>query len=179
VSRTVELIYDFIRQSELLPRERFVDYLDGNVLLYKRWTLAKPDNGTTKTTQVTQPMRELSDVLADQKKKLVVEAHDYRVYRLPHRETTWVLGRAAENDLVFSHRSISKSHARLSTGADSSVLLADLGSKNGTWVENKRVLPDKPVLVWSKQSIRIGSLDVRFLSAQDFYESLGTLVITR
>ena len=179
MARNIEHIYDFIRQSELMPRERFIDYMGGPVLLYKRWSISRPINDSTKTTKLDQPVSQLADLLEDQKKRLIAEAHDYRVYRLPTDESTWVIGRGSTNELVFAHRSVSKQHARLSVGADQSMLVVDLGSKNGTWVENKRALPDKPVLLWSKQSLRLGSLSIRYLSSSDFFDLLGSLLTAK
>lgn len=174
MARPVELIYEFIRQSELLPRNRFIDFVGGPVLLFKRWSISKPILDLTKTTRMEQPLGALADLLEDQKKQLVTEAHDYRVYRLIGEE--WVLGRSSSSDLVFAHRSVSKAHARLALGADQSLMVTDLGSKNGTWVESKHALADKPLVLWSKQQLRLGTLGIRYLSAGDFFDLLGSLV---
>lgn len=174
--RQVELIYDFVRQSELLPRERFIDHVGGPVLLFRRFSLVRPVNEMTKTTKLEQIVPGLADLLEEQKKRLVAEAHDYRVYRLPSTETQWTIGRASTCEIVLAHKSISKAHARIAVGADQSLLVTDLGSKNGTFVEAKTALPDKPMLLWSKQTLRLGSLSVRFLSPPDFFDLLGSLV---
>jgi hypothetical protein len=49
------------------------------------------------------------------------------------------VGRAAESDLVLAHGSVSRRHAELESLADGTWRLADLGSKNGTFVDGARV----------------------------------------
>ena len=49
-----------------------------------------------------------------------------------------VLGAGADADLVVAHPSVSRRHARLEV-ADDTVTLTELGSRNGTWVDGKRV----------------------------------------
>jgi pSer/pThr/pTyr-binding forkhead associated (FHA) protein len=176
VGQQVELIYDYIRQRELLTRSTFIDKVDAHILLFKRWQVSKSMSEHTTTTTMEGPSAALMDLLDEQRLKLHKEAFDFRVFRLPAEQKAWTLGRTSANDLAIGHRSISKQHATLSRGADASVLVGDNGSKNGTWVENKRVSPDRPVLIWTKQALRIGSIGLRFLVAGDFYDLLGGLV---
>ena len=49
------------------------------------------------------------------------------------------IGRAADCDLVLSHPSVSRGHAELESQSDGTWRLADLGSKNGTFVDGARV----------------------------------------
>lgn len=172
----VELIYDLIRQRELATRVQFSDVLAAHVLLFKRWNMGPAKLERTLTAAVEMPQPALLELLSDQKLTLSQEAYEYRLLRLPHHEGPWLVGRTSASDFVFAHRSVSKEHCELSWGADGSLLVADRGSKNGSFVDGKRVLPDRPMLLWSKQVLRIGSLDVRFLSPADFYDLLGGLV---
>jgi ABC-type multidrug transport system ATPase subunit/pSer/pThr/pTyr-binding forkhead associated (FHA) protein len=49
------------------------------------------------------------------------------------------IGRAQDNDLVLAHPTVSTRHAQLTRQADGSVLVQDLGSTNGTFVDGERV----------------------------------------
>ncbi len=49
------------------------------------------------------------------------------------------IGRAQDNDLVLAHPSVSTRHAQLTRQADGTVLVQDLGSTNGTFVDGERV----------------------------------------
>jgi pSer/pThr/pTyr-binding forkhead associated (FHA) protein/tetratricopeptide (TPR) repeat protein len=67
------------------------------------------------------------------------------------------VGRADGNDLVLSEGGVSRNHARFFIdGAD--VLLEDVGSANGTWVDGEKI--DAPVKVTSKSQIVIGDYEI-------------------
>jgi hypothetical protein len=171
----IELIYEYIRQRELLSKSAFVANLDAHVLLFKRWQVTRMAEKTM-TTNIESPPNALLELLDEQRLRLHKEAFEFRLFRLPLSGTSWSVGRVSEKDVVIAHRSVSKKHAELSLGADASLLVADSGSKNGTWVESKRVTADRPMLMWSKQQLRLGSIALRFLVASDFYDLLGGLV---
>ncbi len=176
MEQQVELIYDYIKQRELQRKSDFVATLNAHVLLYKRWQVSRPQEKTM-TTTFDGPPNDLLLMLDEQRRTLHKEAFDFRLLRLSLSRQGWSVGRVSGNDLVLGHHSISKHHAQLALGADSSVLVTDGGSKNGTWVENRRVTPNRPVLIWSKQVLRLGSISLRFLVAADFYDLLGGMVV--
>jgi len=68
------------------------------------------------------------------------------------------IGRAVENDVVITSRRVSREHARLRREGWR-VILEDLGSTNGTWLNEERVL--NPVELRDDDQIRIG--DVTFV----------------
>ena len=86
-----------------------------------------------------------------------------------------VIGANPGCDVVVADPAVSGRHCTISP-APTGFAVTDLGSKNGTFVEAKTALPEKPVLLWSKQTLRLGSLSVRFLSPPDFFDLLGSLV---
>jgi predicted component of type VI protein secretion system len=51
-----------------------------------------------------------------------------------------VIGRAADADLVLDDTQVSRHHARLSPATDGSVVVEDLGSANGTFINNSQVV---------------------------------------
>jgi DNA-binding response OmpR family regulator len=68
------------------------------------------------------------------------------------------VGRAVENDVVITSRRVSREHAHLRREGWR-VILEDLGSTNGTWLNGERIL--NPVELCDDDRIRIG--DVTFV----------------
>ena len=82
------------------------------------------------------------------------------------------LGRTADTDLVLSDHSVSKLHALFHRGKDKRWKLEDKGSKNGSWIEDLRLIPGVPVEINSKEELRFGRIHLRFLAPEDFYEMI-------
>lgn len=82
----------------------------------------------------------------------------------PLKRTLFVLegrtaiGRAKENDLYLPHPGVSRHHARIFERG-SELLLEDLGSKNGTYLNGTRIR--EPKAVKPQDRIRIGSVKLR------------------
>lgn len=82
------------------------------------------------------------------------------------------LGRTTETDLSLTDHSVSKLHAAFHRVAGAHWKIEDLGSKNGTWIEDMRLIPGVPVEVESKQELRFGRVHLRFLAPEDLYTML-------
>lgn len=65
-----------------------------------------------------------------------------------------ILGRSTDSDIFFSHDTISRMHARLSV-APTGVIVTDLKSRNGTWVNRKRIYCAS---VFPGEEIRFGTI---------------------
>ena len=76
-------------------------------------------------------------------------------------DRTSTIGRDPECEIVIDHDSISRRHATLSVAPMGGVLLTDLGSTNGTWLNGKRVAGE--MAVSAGDELRFGS--VRVLAA--------------
>ena len=74
-----------------------------------------------------------------------------------------VLGREGPGVILLKSSTVSRRHARITIEADGAVV-EDLGSKNGTYVNDQRVTRPTPVVDGSQ--VRIGSLLFTFRSAQ-------------
>jgi pSer/pThr/pTyr-binding forkhead associated (FHA) protein len=70
-----------------------------------------------------------------------------------------VLGRRAPDVVELPSPTVSRRHARITVGDET--LIEDLGSKNGTFVEERRV--SRPVTLTDGAQVRIGSLTLRFM----------------
>jgi DNA-binding CsgD family transcriptional regulator len=68
---------------------------------------------------------------------VVIEGQPRRRFHLLRRSA--VIGRDADADLVLDARGISRKHARLTRETTGSVQLVDLGAKNGTYLNGRRV----------------------------------------
>jgi hypothetical protein len=81
------------------------------------------------------------------------------------------LGHAENNDLVLRDASVSRFHAYLQqSGKTWSVTDAD--SKNGTFVDGARAASSKPKALGHKAALRLGTLELRFFTAEGFAEFL-------
>jgi diguanylate cyclase (GGDEF)-like protein len=67
------------------------------------------------------------------------------------------VGRSPENALQLAESSISRRHAVFHVGADQKVELTDLGSTNGTHLNNQRLEPNRPATIREGDRIRFGS----------------------
>jgi hypothetical protein len=74
------------------------------------------------------------------------------------------VGRAADNDLAIANQRISRYHAQL-RWVESSWLVYDLDSTNGTWVDQRRVLANQPLALEPGGQLRLGDHELEARSA--------------
>lgn len=72
----------------------------------------------------------------------------------------WTVGRGKENDLVIPDQCISRNHAILQLTGVGEFYLIDLGSRNGTFVNDRRV--SIPVTLYHEAQITFGKTKVEF-----------------
>lgn len=82
---------------------------------------------------------------------------------------TVVIGRAPESGLQLDHPGVSRRHCELRIDAHS-VLLADLGSVNGTWVDEVRI--EQPLPLHGGEIIRLGLMVLRYYERQSLEAAL-------
>jgi DNA-binding response OmpR family regulator len=75
------------------------------------------------------------------------------------RSDVTTIGRAVENDIVITSRRVSREHARLQRQGRR-VVLSDLGSTNGTFLNDERVL--SPAELRDGDRISIGDVELTF-----------------
>lgn len=83
---------------------------------------------------------------------------------IPLREGEHTFGRRTENTIVISDPFVSGRHGVFSVGADG-VFLTDVGSTNGTVVNDARLNPSLKTQVRPEDVIRLGSLELRLRMA--------------
>ena len=73
------------------------------------------------------------------------------------------LGRAADNDAIIANQRVSRYHAQL-RWVESTWLVYDLDSTNGTWVDEQRVFPSQPRALGLGAVLRLGDHELRVRS---------------
>lgn len=102
---------------------------------------------------------------------------DFAVFPVRHsaagaseEDLIWV-GRSEENDVVIPDESVSAVHAFLRRAEESRLLLQDMNSMNGTFINNETVPPQgmgEPVELESGARVRFGSVKLTFLKTTEF-----------
>lgn len=75
-------------------------------------------------------------------------------------KTYWTVGRGKDNDFVISDQCISRNHAILQSTGNNEFFIIDLGSRNGTFVNGRRV--SIPVTLKDGDRVTFGKTDVQF-----------------
>ena len=135
------------------------------------------DDGASATLTLDQENETVEETMPLGREWMTAGTADIEVYPLskkpgasfPDRIT---IGRTPNNDIVIIDHSVSRLHAYLRHDGKQWVV-ADAGSKNGSWLDRSPLEPRKERLVMSKQTIRIGDVDLTFFTATDLYSALG------
>jgi hypothetical protein len=72
------------------------------------------------------------------------------------------VGRVADNDLHLDHPSVSKIHASLVMNREGTLLVADTGSTNGTYINGRRMAYGEARQVVDGDVVSFGDVEVRF-----------------
>lgn len=100
--------------------------------------------------------------------------------RLELCDRSVVLGRSPSCDLVAELEDVSREHCRIEP-RDGRYWLTDLGSTNGTWLEERRLDPGRETELPGGSRVRIGSLILKFLDGRDvealYHEEIYRLTI--
>lgn len=82
------------------------------------------------------------------------------------------IGRTPNNDIAVSDPSVSRFHAYVRQASDGWVV-ADAGSRNGSWLRGVRLEPRREQPLPSMVVLRLGEIDLTFYVANDLYAALG------
>ncbi|MEO6397314.1 MAG: FHA domain-containing protein, partial [Tepidiformaceae bacterium] len=92
---------------------------------------------------------------------LLITDTDGKRREIPLDLSSLVVGRSEGNALIIDHLSISRRHARLTVDSGH-LLVEDLGSAQGTFVNGVRIDPNVPNLVDDGSELRFGEIEVRY-----------------
>jgi two-component system cell cycle response regulator len=84
--------------------------------------------------------------------------------RTPLKEKEYVIGRESDADLVIPRSAVSRQHSRLAQDEDGEWTLTDLGSTNGTFVNEERVESQR---LSDGDQLRFGDAIFKFLSGSN------------
>lgn len=72
------------------------------------------------------------------------------------------VGRVADNDLSLNDSSVSKVHAAVLMNAEGTLLVADTGSTNGTFINGRRISYGEARVIEAGDVVSFGDVEVRF-----------------
>jgi len=84
---------------------------------------------------------------------------DHTVNKLKPGGNPVTVGRGRDNDIIIDDRSVSKFHSTIALTQDGKLIVADVGSSNGTFVNNKAIKGREVVDLGDV--ITFGDIDVR------------------
>lgn len=82
------------------------------------------------------------------------------------------IGRTLNNDVVINDSSVSRLHAYIRRDG-AGWILADAGSKNGSWLKTERLEARREKVLPSRTVIRLGEVELTFYTAADLFAALG------
>ncbi|MEO8609194.1 MAG: protein kinase [Chloroflexota bacterium] len=97
---------------------------------------------------------------------LVLYSEDFPTKVIPLDKNVLTVGRDKDQDIVLSSDKVSRRHARIERGLGDVYRIIDLGSKNGSYLGNYRLISNVAELWEKNQTARIGNYWLRIESAQ-------------
>jgi hypothetical protein len=76
------------------------------------------------------------------------------------------VGRASDNELMLNHTSVSKIHAALLMTSEGTILVADTGSTNGTFVNGRRISYGESRLIEDGDVVGFGDVELRLRKSE-------------
>jgi eukaryotic-like serine/threonine-protein kinase len=93
--------------------------------------------------------------------RLVIYANNQPTRTIALDKATYIIGRDADRDIPLSGTKVSRSHAKLERGPDGKYRITDLGSTNGSWLNEATLVANVPQVIEPGQTIRIGEFYLR------------------
>jgi diguanylate cyclase (GGDEF)-like protein len=143
-----------------------------------------PDDSLEKTAVLQGDLATLNKELQKAKEQdacLIIIRGNPQGHRFFLTQEEMVIGRDPAAEISLAEPSISRRHAKV-IKRDGKVMLSDLGSSNGSFVNDKKVNPNDTVVLAKEDMIRLGNFILKFLPAGEleilFYGSLGSAAHT-
>jgi hypothetical protein len=158
-----------------LGREEFLASAAPAILVRHRPQERDPGVTGTKTLMFNQDLGDTVDE-APPGGRFSAEPTEMELYPLakkpgasfPDRIT---IGRTANNDVVIADPSVSRLHAYVRQA--NGWMVADAGSKNGSWLGSDALEPRREAALAPGAVIRLGDVQLTFYRSSDLFELLG------
>jgi len=142
------------------------------------------DDGGDKTTVLSGDQVTLNKELQKAKEQdgcLIIIRGTPQGHRFFLTQTEMTIGRDPAADISVNDQSISRKHAKVTKQADK-VLLTDLGSSNGSFINDKKLAPNQTVQLAKEDMIKLGNSIFKYLPAGELeivlYGNLGSAAHT-
>ncbi len=147
-------------------------------------TSSNGDDGTDKTTVLEGGQNTLNVELQKAKEQeacLIIIRGSPQGHRFFLTQQEMTIGRDLTADISVADQGISRKHAKV-TKEDGKVKYYDLGSSNGTFINDKKLTPNQSVFLAKEDMIKLGNTIFKFLPAGEieilFYGNLGSAAHT-
>jgi pSer/pThr/pTyr-binding forkhead associated (FHA) protein len=87
-------------------------------------------------------------------------------YEINAREFT--IGRSSRNTISIKHEGLSREHCKIEISTEGEVIVTDLNSTNGVYIDSKRIPANVPTVYSTYLSLTIGPIDRISLELKDF-----------
>lgn len=172
----MELLYSYVLDRKRLSQADFTQRWRAPMFIFQPGKVEDSGFRRTMTEVHLRPMVEWGDT----KDTMKADVNRYRIVRLSldtgTKKRTFRIGRERGLEIVINGRSISKHHAELDLDDSGRIALRDTGSKNGTYVDGRR-LEAAPVVLKTPAVIIFGSAEARLLSSKEAWDFLGEFLI--
>ncbi len=142
------------------------------------------DSSNTDKTTVIKDQETLNSELQKAKEQeacLIIIRGTPQGHRFFLTQDEMILGRDPSADLSVNDQGISRRHAKL-TKEKGKIRLTDLGSSNGTYINNVKINTNDSALLAKEDMLKIGNTILKFLPAGEleilFYGNLGSAAHT-
>ncbi len=142
------------------------------------------DEGTEKTTFLQGDQATLNREIQKAKEQeacLIIIRGTPQGHRFFINQPEMIIGRDSSADITLADQSISRKHAKV-IKAEGAIQITDLGSSNGTFVNDKKIAPGSSIALTKEDMIRLGSSILKYLPAGEleilFYGNLGSAAHT-
>jgi len=125
------------------------------------------DDNDDKTAVLSGDAATLAKELAKAKEQeacLIIIRGTPQGHRFFITEIDMTIGRDVAADICLNDQNISRKHAKVLKVNDK-IMLTDLGSANGTYINDRRVAPGEPVNLQKEDMIRMGTSILKYLPA--------------
>jgi hypothetical protein len=141
-----------------------------------RYRALDPALTGSQTLTIEEDFPEEADGTLPYGKELPAET-DLEVYPLAKKtgasfQDKITLGRTLNNDVVVNDTSVSRLHAYIRREGNGWII-ADAGSKNGSWLRGTRLEPRREIPIPSHAVIKLGEVELTFYTATDLFAALG------